>query len=174
MSTSCRSHIHWQAARRSIMALSSPRWGTIVDILWWWRKTQNSRPQMTVTKNAGQYDNCHLYLPSARALTLSLVMATITPIDRGLGRNAGCPERSRDGGVWKCTYGVRLMQVFLTRQPPCAAILPTVWRRQDQAEMEAKLGTWTEGLLVTGRYCHRLCGPAPCGGDSEAGRDGRL
>jgi predicted transposase YbfD/YdcC len=52
---------------------------------------------------------------------------------------------------WGRHYGEPLVRALgFTRRPPCAATLHTVFRRVDREILEAKLGTWAEGLL-TGR-----------------------
>jgi hypothetical protein len=49
---------------------------------------------------------------------------------------------------WGRHYGEPLVRALgLTRRPPCAATLHTVFRRVDREALEAKLGTWVEGLL---------------------------
>jgi predicted transposase YbfD/YdcC len=60
-----------------------------------------------------------------------------------------CGSRSDTAiAEWGRNYGARLMGALgFTRQPPCAATLPTVLRRVDREEVEAKLGAWAEGLL---------------------------
>jgi predicted transposase YbfD/YdcC len=49
---------------------------------------------------------------------------------------------------WGRHYGEPLVRALgFTRHPPCAATLHTVFRHVDRAALEAKLGTWAEGLL---------------------------
>jgi predicted transposase YbfD/YdcC len=50
---------------------------------------------------------------------------------------------------WGRHYGEPLVRALgFTRRPPCAATLHTVFRRVDREVLEAKLGTWAEGLLM--------------------------
>lgn len=50
---------------------------------------------------------------------------------------------------WGRHYGDPLVRALgFTRRPPCAATLHTVFRRVDREILEAKLGTWAEGLLT--------------------------
>jgi hypothetical protein len=50
---------------------------------------------------------------------------------------------------WGRNYGVRLTRAWgFTRRSPCAATLHTVLRQVNREELEAKRGTWAEGLLV--------------------------
>jgi predicted transposase YbfD/YdcC len=60
---------------------------------------------------------------------------------------------------WGRHYGAHLVHALgFTHRTPCVATLHTVLRRVDRAVLEAKLGTWAEGLL----------GEAPC---PEAGEE---
>jgi len=61
-----------------------------------------------------------------------------------------CGSRSYTAiAEWGRNYGVGLMRALgFTRQSPCAATLHTVLRRVDREVVEAKLGSWAEGLLA--------------------------
>src|SRR5215468_659864 len=49
---------------------------------------------------------------------------------------------------WGRHYGAHLVHALgFTHRTPCVATLHTVLRRVDRAVLEAKLGTWAEGLL---------------------------
>jgi DDE_Tnp_1-associated/Transposase DDE domain len=63
-----------------------------------------------------------------------------------------CGSRSSTAiAAWGRHYGEPLVRALgFPRRPPCAATLHTVFRRVDREVLEAKLGTWAEGLL-TGR-----------------------
>jgi hypothetical protein len=51
--------------------------------------------------------------------------------------------------VFACYYGEGAVQALgFNRQPPCAATLHTILRRVDHEVVEAKLGTWAEGILA--------------------------
>jgi predicted transposase YbfD/YdcC len=61
-----------------------------------------------------------------------------------------CGSRSYTAiAEWGRNYGADLMRALgFTRQSPCAATFHTVLRRVDREVVEAKLGTWAEGLLA--------------------------
>lgn len=61
-----------------------------------------------------------------------------------------CGSRSYTAiAEWGRNYGACLMRALgFTRQSPCAATLHTVLRRVNREVVEAKLGTWAEGLLA--------------------------
>jgi predicted transposase YbfD/YdcC len=63
-----------------------------------------------------------------------------------------CGSRSSTAiAAWGRHYGEPLVRALgFPRRPPCAATLHTVFRRVAREVLEAKLGTWAEGLL-TGR-----------------------
>src|SRR5262252_8416428 len=51
---------------------------------------------------------------------------------------------------WGRNYGARLVQALgFTHNPPCAATLHTVFRHVDRDTVEAKLGAWAEGIVVS-------------------------
>src|SRR5262244_1522195 len=51
---------------------------------------------------------------------------------------------------WGRNYGARIVQALgFTHNPPCAATLHTVFRHVDRDEVEAKLGAWAEGIVVS-------------------------
>jgi predicted transposase YbfD/YdcC len=51
---------------------------------------------------------------------------------------------------WGRNYGARLVQALgFTHNPPCAATLHTVLRHVDRDAVEAKLGAWAEGIVVS-------------------------
>jgi predicted transposase YbfD/YdcC len=67
---------------------------------------------------------------------------------------------------WGRHYGEPLVRALgFTRRPPCTATLHTVFRRVDREVLEAKLGTWAEGLL-TGQ-------PTPEGTEDAIAIDGK-
>jgi predicted transposase YbfD/YdcC len=61
-----------------------------------------------------------------------------------------CGSRSYTAiAEWGRNYGACLMRALgFPRQSPCAATLHTVLRRVNREVVEAKLGTWAEGLLA--------------------------
>ena len=51
---------------------------------------------------------------------------------------------------WGRNYGAQIVQALgFTHNPPCAATLHTVFRHVDRDEVEAKLGAWAEGIVVS-------------------------
>jgi len=51
---------------------------------------------------------------------------------------------------WGRNYGARIVQALgFTHKPPCAATLHTVFRHVDRDAVEAKLGAWAEGIMVS-------------------------
>ena len=51
---------------------------------------------------------------------------------------------------WGRNYGARIAQALgFTHNTPCAATLHTVFRHVDRDAVEAKLGAWAEGIVVS-------------------------
>src|SRR5262249_51079531 len=67
---------------------------------------------------------------------------------------------------WGRNYGTRIAQALgFTHNTPCAATLHTVFRHVDRDAVEAQLGAWAEGVVVSTPRAPSAGGgpPAPCG-----------
>jgi predicted transposase YbfD/YdcC len=68
---------------------------------------------------------------------------------------------------WGRNYGSRIAQALgFTHNTPCAATLHTVFRHVDRDALEAKLGTWAEGVVVS-------TPAAPSAGEAAVALDGK-
>ena len=68
---------------------------------------------------------------------------------------------------WGRNYGSRIAQALgFTHNTPCAATLHTVFRHVDRDALEAKLGTWAEGVVVS-------TPAAPSAGEAVVALDGK-
>jgi len=68
---------------------------------------------------------------------------------------------------WGRNYGGRIAQALgFTHNTPCAATLHTVFRHVDRDALEAKLGAWAEGVVVT-------TPAAPSAGEAAVALDGK-
>lgn len=68
---------------------------------------------------------------------------------------------------WGRNYGTGIAHALgFTHSTPCAATLHTVFRHVDRDDLEAKLGTWAESLVVS-------TPPAPSAGEAAVALDGK-
>ena len=79
-----------------------------------------------------------------------------------------CGSRSYSAiAEWGRNYGARIAQALgFTHNTPCAATLHTVFRHVDRDAVEAKLGAWAEGIVVSTLA-------APSAGEARRGADGK-
>ena len=79
-----------------------------------------------------------------------------------------CGSRSYSAiAEWGRNYGARIAQALgFTHNTPCAATLHTVFRHIDRDAVEAKLGAWAEGIVVS-------TPPAQAVGDAAGALDGK-
>ena len=79
-----------------------------------------------------------------------------------------CGSRSYSAiAEWGRNYGARIAQALgFTHNTPCAATLHTVFRHIDRDAVEAKLGAWAEGIVVS-------TPPAQAVGDAAVELDGK-
>src|SRR6266571_4987978 len=68
---------------------------------------------------------------------------------------------------WGRNYGANIAHALgFTHNTPCAATLHTVFRHMDRDALEAKLGTWAEGIVAS-------TPPAPSAGEAAVALDGK-
>lgn len=68
---------------------------------------------------------------------------------------------------WGRNYGTGIAHALgFTHNTPCAATLHTVFRHVDRDDLEAKLGTWAESIVVS-------TPPAPSAGEAAVALDGK-
>ena len=79
-----------------------------------------------------------------------------------------CGYRSSSAiAEWGRNYGARIAQALgFTHNTPCAATLHTVFRHVDRDAVEAKLGAWAEGVVVS-------TSGAPSAGEAAVALDGK-
>jgi predicted transposase YbfD/YdcC len=79
-----------------------------------------------------------------------------------------CGSRSYSAiAEWGRNYGARIAQALgFTHNTPCASTLHTVFRHIDRDAVEAKLGAWAEGIVVS-------TPPAQAVGDAAVALDGK-